>query len=89
MTAFPAKPPRSASPLIRELFAKIDASGRSYSDIAAQAGVHTVTLSYWRHGKNAPRWVDFENVAHVIGYRIVLEPLENAKPELTPLYISD
>lgn len=66
----------TASPLVRQLFEAVDASGLSYADIHALSGVHPVTMSYWKHGKNAPRWVDFEHVAQVLGFRIELVPLE-------------
>lgn len=69
------KAARTASPLVRDLFAALDATGLSYGEIGARTGVHAVTLSYWKHGKNQPRWVDFENVAQALGYRIVLEPI--------------
>lgn len=66
------KPARSASPLVRQLFDVIDKSGLSYSQIESATGVSAVTLSYWKHGKNAPRWVDFENVARFLGHDIRL-----------------
>ena len=72
------KPARAASPLVRALFDAIDRSGLSYSQIAKKAGVSVVTLSYWKHGKNAPRWVDFENVAHVLGYEITIQERDAA-----------
>lgn len=72
------KPARAASPLVRALFDIIDRSGLSYGQIAKKAGVSVVTLSYWKHGKNAPRWVDFENVAGVVGYDITLQAKEIA-----------
>lgn len=67
------KPARTASPLVRALFDAIDRSGLSYRQIEERTGVTAVTLSYWKHGKNAPRWVDFENVAHVLGYEITIQ----------------
>lgn len=78
MTVGIKKPPRSASPLVRQLFQVIDRSGLSYSQISRLAGVTPATLAYWRHGKNAPRWVDFENVAHALGYDITLQAKEIA-----------
>ena len=72
------KPARAASPLVRSLFDIIDRSGMSYGQIAKKAGVSVVTLSYWKHGKNAPRWVDFENVASVLGYDVTLQAKEIA-----------
>lgn len=73
MTIVAKKPARSASPLVRALFDQIDASGLSYTQIAKATGVSAVTLSYWKHGKNAPRWVDFENVAMFLGCSIKLD----------------
>lgn len=72
-TSVGKKPARSASPVVRALFDAIDASGYTYTKIASGTGVSPVTLSYWKHGKNAPRWVDFENVARFVGCTIRLE----------------
>lgn len=67
------KPARTASPVVRQLFEEIDALDIPYKEITARSGVHAVTLSYWKHGKNSPRWVDFENVAKAIGFSVVLQ----------------
>ena len=71
---FIKKPARTASPVVRQLFDLIDGSGLSHAEIAAITGVHRVTLSFWKHGKNAPRLLDFENVAQSLGYEIQLKP---------------
>lgn len=67
------KPTRSSSPIVRELFEAIDATGLPYSAVAQASGVHVVTLSKWRRGENAPRWIELENVAKAIGYVLRLE----------------
>lgn len=66
------KPARSASKLVRDLFDAIDDTGLSAGAISTRTGVHSVTLSNWKHGKGAPRLTDFENVAQALGYRVVL-----------------
>lgn len=72
------KPARTASHVIKELFDAIDASGKSASSIAYPAGIHHITLSYWKHGARSPRLTDVENVAQVLGYRLKLEPLDQS-----------
>lgn len=72
MNPYAPKPARTSSAVIRAMFDIIDQSGMSYADVSAKTGIHAVTLSYWKHGKNAPRWVDFENLANALGYRIEL-----------------
>lgn len=71
------KPARTASAVVRSLFDVIDRSDLSYGAVGAAAGVHHVTLSKWKHGVAAPRWVDFENVVQSLGYEIALRPREN------------
>jgi hypothetical protein len=70
------KPARTSSRIIRELFDIIDASGKTASAIGHPAGIHPITLSYWKAGGRSPRVIDVENVAQVLGYRLKLEPLD-------------
>lgn len=67
---------KAASRVVRSLFEIIDESGLSAAAVANPAGVHAVTLSYWKHDGRSPRLVDFENVAQRLGFRLVLEPIE-------------
>lgn len=76
------KPARTSSRIIRELFEIIDASGKSASEIAHPAGVHHITLSYWKAGGRSPRVIDVENVAQVLGYRLTLEPLDQSNKDI-------
>lgn len=73
---FIKKPTRSAIPAVRQLFEAIDKSGIGYRQISERTGVHAVTLTYWRSGKNAPRMQDFSNVAEFVGYKVALVPLD-------------
>jgi hypothetical protein len=70
------KPAKTSSRIVRDLFDLIDDASLSASTVGEKAGVHPVTLSYWKHGKNTPRLSDFENVASVLGHRLVLQPVE-------------
>lgn len=53
------------NPLLRELFMKIRASGRTLDDIARQAGVSVSTIKSWR--RHEPKLGNFEAVVHVLG----------------------
>lgn len=70
------KPAKTSSRIVRDLFDLIDAANVSAGTIGAETGVHYVTMSRWKHGKAAPNIKDFENVASVLGYRLVLQPME-------------
>lgn len=70
------KPARTASPIIRQLFDRIDDAGVPGRELQRRSGVHHVTLSKWKHGTNAPRLTDFEAVAQAMGFSVVLVPLD-------------
>lgn len=67
------RPTRASSQIIRDLFAAIDETDQTAWMIGDRAGVHDVTLSYWKNGKSSPRLADFESVVQAMGYRLVLE----------------
>jgi hypothetical protein len=75
---FPAgkKPARTASSIVKDLFAIIDRANVSAVTVGANCGMHQVSLSRWKHGISAPNIREFENVAQTLGYRLVLEPIE-------------
>lgn len=76
------KPARTSIRVVRELFEIIDARGLTLAEAGRPARKHPVSMSQWRHGKVSPLLVDFEAVAEGLGYRLVLEPLDqsNNKP---------
>ena len=66
------QPARSASPIIRALFDAMDENRLSYDEVADMSGVSRTAIATWKHGRHAPRLVDFEAVAQSIGYEITL-----------------
>lgn len=70
------KPAKTSSRIVRDLFDLIDAANVAAGTIGAETGVHSVTMSRWKHGKAAPNIRDFENVASVLGYRLALVPIK-------------
>ena len=74
-------PPRTAIPVVRDLCAIIDARARELSQrsLTKQAGVDIARLGQWRRGEAAPNMNTFSSVAAVLGYRVVLVPLEPAE----------
>ena len=73
------RPPRTASPVVREMMAIIDARKLHHQRLSVDAGLTRHTIAHWRHGKNAPTLFGFECVAQVLGYRVALVPLEPAE----------
>lgn len=65
--------PRSASPVVRELFTAMKGCGLTYRQIARRAGMNHHQLPRWKHGISAPKVTDLENIAEVVGLRIVVE----------------
>ena len=70
------KPARTASPILRQLFARIDETGLAGRVIHKQTGIHFVTMSRWKHGCHSPKITDFEIVANALGLKLVLVPIE-------------
>lgn len=68
------KETRTASHMVRQLVNIMDASGKSYGEIAKKAGVHRATITYWKRGHHLPKLHDFETVAQALGYEIELRP---------------
>lgn len=69
------KPARTSCRVVKDLFDLIDAANIPAGKIAAETGVHHVSLSRWKHGASTPMITEVENIASVLGYRLVLEPI--------------
>lgn len=73
------KEPRTVSHMVRQLVKIMDASGKSYGEIAKKAGVHRVTISRWKSGAASPLLSDMENVAQAMGYEITFRPIQTVR----------
>lgn len=69
------KPVRTASYLTRDLFGEIAEQHLTLRAVAERMGNHPVSLSYWKSGKHEMRAFDLENMAEVLGYRLVMVKL--------------
>lgn len=73
------KPPHTVSPVIKDLMTIVDSRGVRHQRLCKDAGIARHSISLWRHGRNSPTLVNFETLAHMLGYRVVLVPLEPAE----------
>jgi len=69
--------PRAAVPLIRELFAKIDAMDISLEAFGKRCDYSKVSLSRWSHGLSKPTLPTLLALAKAAGYRLELVPVED------------
>lgn len=75
-------PIRTASPVLRELFEIADRDGVMLITIADRANTHPVRVSGYRRGKNQPGVMVVEEMAHALGYRLCLVPLDDSDTKL-------
>lgn len=75
----PAINPRPPMPIVQEISTAIADRQLTHEWIAKRAGVSNQTISRWRTGRNSPSLFEFECVAQVLGYRVVLVPMEPAE----------
>lgn len=68
-----AKPPRTASAVVRRLFEIVEARNLQAFKVAEAAGIHANSMTDWKHGVHAPGILALEAVAQVLGCRIVIE----------------
>ncbi len=69
-----SKPPRTVSPVLRQLFTALDDRNLTVRELARRAGMNPNHISDWKHGRNSPGLVNIEAAAQVIGYRLALVP---------------
>lgn len=70
------KPARTSSRIVRELFDLIDAANIPAETIASETGCHRVSISRWKHGRATPMITEIENMALVLGYKLMLVPID-------------
>lgn len=72
-------PIRTASPTLRQIFTEMKARKIFGKDMARRIQRHENAVSSWRSGARNPNIMDVEELAHELGYRLVLEPIEKGK----------
>lgn len=65
---------RTTSPAVRQLFETIDAGNVSYAEIARRVRMSRAVLTSYRHGYRSPRVDTLEDIAEVVGMKLVLVP---------------
>ncbi len=69
------RPPRTASPLVRDLFLLADAKGITGIQLGKMIGRHFTTITKWRHGTSTPGVMDIEVMIAVLGAKIEIKLL--------------
>ena len=73
----PRHPPRTVSPVLRELFTEMRSRRKHITDVAAEMNMTSVGLAYWKGGQTTPSITSVEALAQILGYRLVLEPIKD------------
>ncbi len=81
------KPVLATSRIIRQLFELIENGNFGYDNLAKRAGMAKVGLSLMKRGRQTPIMSTVENLAEAIGYRLVLEKIEDDAPTAWGLLI--
>ena len=68
----PARPCRSASPVVRRFFEIVDEAKATRNAIAERVGIHEHAITNWRTGYSSPVIANFESALEVLGYRLVI-----------------
>lgn len=68
-------PPRTASPVLRDLFNTAKAKGIRNKQIAYRNKVAAETVSNWKRGAATPSILTVEELAASLGYRLILAPI--------------
>jgi hypothetical protein len=66
---------RAVSPTVREMVRLADASGRTYVDICAGAGLTATAITDWKAGRAAPGILSVEDLLGELGYRLEIVPI--------------
>jgi transposase len=72
---------RAALPLVKELFALMDAKDVEMGRLAHRAGISKGTFYSWRTSRS-PMLVSFEAVANALGYEVVLRERSKLIPAI-------
>ncbi len=69
-------PVRTVSPVLRDLYEALEEAGYSQRSVAEAIGTVSSSLTHWKAGTAAPTLLMAETFAQVLGYRLVLEKVE-------------
>jgi hypothetical protein len=67
-----------ASDAVRQLGEIAARQGKTQMEIEEESGIGRSSMSRWLGGKHSPLLNAFESAAQLLGYRIVLVPIEGA-----------
>lgn len=73
---FERVPVRTSSVVLRELFDVLHNANYSYRSVAQAIGIEHSNLTHWKSGLSNPSLLTAEEFAQVLGYRLVLQPVE-------------
>jgi DNA-binding phage protein len=68
------RPARAVSPVVRELFDLIGQRKMHISTVADAIGMTREALYFHKRDRTAPNILTVEEIAHELGYRVVLVP---------------
>jgi len=69
-------------PLVKEFFAKLDASGLTYEQLGALAGVSPETIVRWRK-RTMPNLGTFSACLQVVGYELTFQKADNGEHQMS------
>lgn len=72
-------PPRTSNAVVREFFALIWETELTHAQVAEKAGITKETIRRWKAGLSAPNLTDFSSACEVLGYQIVLQPIDQGQ----------
>lgn len=71
----PRRQPRTASQVLRALFADMQDRKLHIVDVATEMNMTSTGLAFWKSGRRTPDIVAVEALAQTLGYRLTLEPI--------------
>jgi transcriptional regulator with XRE-family HTH domain len=70
-------------PVVRSVFEEMDRRNLTYKEMEKLSGVSNVIMWYWNAGRSNPNILNISYTAEALGYRIVLEKIEDDRPTET------
>jgi len=72
-------PIRAASPILKAIFEDMNGRGVRLADMGDMIGRHEARVSEWRRGLVEPGIMVVDEMADVLGYRLVLEKKDSSR----------
>jgi DNA-binding phage protein len=69
--------PKTASTVVKKLFGIMKEDRRRIVDVAVSLNMTSTGLQYWKSGRTDPSITNVEALAQELGFRLVLEPIED------------